>query len=146
MATLLEEEVRYWRSKTRLPINTYSLGNKRQAKRMRYTTEDSTVVYREGIDFLDTLKQLSTDPAIHLISDLIQVKDASSNIAVFDTASLSASDKNKVSKGYKQLESMGLIIRVKRGMYLINPRLSPPYPDYFDKVCLHWVQVTGNQP
>lgn len=143
---IIEEEVRYWRNKVRLPINTYSLGNKAQAKRMNYKTEGSPIVYSEGIDFLDTIKQLSTDPAIHLISDLIQVKNASSNLAIFDTANLSASDKNKVSKGYKQLESMGLIIRVKRGMYLINPRLSPPYPDYYDKVCLHWVQVTGNQP
>ena len=143
---IIEEEVRYWRNKVRLPINTYSLGNKTQAKRMSYKTEGSSIVYCEGIDFLDTIKQLSTDPAIHLISDLIQVKNASSNLAIFDTANLSASDKNKVSKGYKQLESMGLIIRVKRGMYLINPRLSPPYPDYYDKVCLHWVQVTGNQP
>ena len=141
-----DETVTYTRSRARLPINTYSLGNKTMSRRIKHleTTEVAPVV--EGIDFFDTLKELTTDPAIHLLSDLIQGKCASTNLVKYDTSNMSPSDKNRVSKGYKQLESMKLVVRVKRGLYLINPRLSPSYPDYFDRVCLHWVQLTGELP
>lgn len=140
------EEVKYLRERAKLPIGIYTLGNKtKEAKYMNSGSELITPV-ADAIDFLDTIKQLSSDPALQLLADLIQAKNSSSNLTLFDSTNLSPTEKNKVSKGYKQLEGMNLIVRVKREIYLVNPRISPPYPDYFYKVCLHWFQVTGRQP
>lgn len=141
---MVDETVTYVRTRNKLPIRAYTLGSK--GKVFRMATADTDLNAIEGIDFLDTLKQLTTDPSVHLLSDLIQTKDATTNLASFDTSSLSPTDKNKVSKGYKQLESMNLVVRVKRGVFLINPRISPCYPEYFERVCLHWIQVTGGNP
>lgn len=144
--SITEETVSFTRNRKRLPINAYTLGNKKRLNRMTVKLEDSTMCELEGIDFLDLMKDLSTDPAIHLIADLIQAKNATTNLAPYDTSTLSPSEKNRVSKGYKDLEERGIIVRVQRGIYLVNPRLSPPYPDYFDSVCLHWTRITGRQP
>ena len=132
----------YTRHRAQLPIRTHTLGRS-GVKPMNNT--DHLLQNLEGIDFLDTLKKLTNDPAIHLLADLIEVKDPITNISNLSTG-LSQVEKNKVSKGYKQLNQLGLVVRVKRGVYLLNPRLSPTYPEYFEKTCLHWIQLTGAQP
>ena len=139
------EDVTYSRKRRQNPVNIYALGNKHRTKRMMQETPTG-VRTLEGIDFLDTIKELSTDPALHLLADLIQAKDPSTNTVLYDSTQLNPTEKNRVSKGYKQLEGMNLIYRLKRGTYLVNPRLSPPYDDYFDRVCLHWLQATGKNP
>lgn len=139
MTTL--EEVTFTRRRATLPIQTYTLGKAGQRK---MNTLGETLIL-EGIDFLDTLKQLTTDPAVHLLADLIQVKSAVTNIAVMPVG-LNQVEKNKLSKGYKHLNTLGLVHRIKRGTYIINPRLSPPYPEFMEKVYLHWFQLTGEQP
>lgn len=106
---------------------------------------DVAIDLGEELDFLDVIKELTSDPAPYLLSTLIQLKDSITNIAQYDTSGLTAVEKNRISRGYKTLREKNLVVRIKRGSYLINPRLSPPYAEYLHKVVLHWIQVTGQQ-
>lgn len=135
------EEVTFRRRRKSLPINTYSVG--RRGKKAMSTAEG--FVHDEGMDIFETLKMITTDPSIHLFSDLVMAKDSITNIAEAPTG-LNQVERNKLSKAYKHLNQLGLVVRVKRGVYLINPRLSPPYPEYYEQACLHWIQLTGNNP
>lgn len=139
------EEVTYTRKRKTLPINTYTVGRAGKRKMLSTGLIERGFTHAEGLDFFDTLKEVSNDPAIHLISDLLSYKDSITNIAVLPVG-LEQSDRNKQSKAYKHLNQLGLVTRVKRGHYLINPRFVPPYPEYYDSVCLHWIQLTGAQP
>lgn len=139
------EEVTYTRKRKALPINTYTVG--RAGKRNMLSTGliERGFTHEEGLDFFDTLKTVTNDPAVHLISDLLTHKESITNIAVLGTG-LDQADRNKQSKAYKHLNHLGLVVRVKRGHYLVNPRFVPPYGEYYDSVCLHWLQLTGKQP
>lgn len=97
------------------------------------------------IDFFDLLQDMTKDPALQLLSSLLKVKDTVTNIAILDSSNLSQVDKNRISKGYLELKERGVIVRVKRGVYLINPRLSPPYPEFHENVYLRWLQLVENK-
>ena len=99
----------------------------------------------EPIDFFDLLQDMTKDPALQLLSSLLKVKDSITNVAVLDSTNLTQVEKNKISKGYLELKERGIVIRVKRGVYLINPRLSPPYPEFHDTVYLRWLQLLENK-
>jgi len=46
-----------------------------------------------------------------------------SNTSVVDSTMFTAMQKKYVTKGYKELLDKDMVVRIKRGMYLINPRL-----------------------
>lgn len=138
------ETVSFTRSKAVLPINLYLLG-KRGTKNMKRQAE-AVHVEHTAIDFFDVLKGLTTDPAITLLAEIIQAKEAVHNTATLVYGELTQVERNRISKGYQHLKEQRLVHRIKKGVYLVNPRLSPPYAEYFDTVCLHWLAVTGNVP
>lgn len=137
---LNKREVRYWTESSKAKFGVYFLAsNKRQPMLPKDIVGSDAYT---PIDFFDTLKEMTKDPSIQLLSELLSTKDSTTNIALLDSSTLSQVDKNKISKGYKELAAKDLVVRVKRGVYLINPRLSPPYADYYDTVYLRWLSLT----
>lgn len=136
-------KVEYLTSRTKARIATYYLA--KGSSSMESNNPDTLLLSNTPIDFFSVLKEFSKDPSIQLLSDLMTVKDNTDNTCTLDSSNLSQSEKNKISKGYKELREKGLVIRIKRGVYLINPRLSPPYPEFHDTVYLRWLQLTSTQ-
>lgn len=130
-------------SKAKFPVYFLAKSKKRDLT-MEDIKNTANSAY-EPIDFFDLLQDMTKDPALQLLSSLLKIKDTVTNIALLDSSGMDQVDKNRVSKGYLELKERGIVTRVKRGVYLINPRLSPPYPEFHDSVYLRWLQLTENQ-
>lgn len=130
-------------SKAKFPVY-YLAKSKKRDLTMEDTNNTANNAY-ESIDFFDYLQGLTKDPSVHVLSSLFKAKNPITNVALLDSTNLSQVDKNKISKGYKQLKEDGVVIRIKRGVYLINPRISPPYPESHDSVYLRWLQLVENK-
>ena len=78
-----------------------------------------------------------------LIWALVAVRNKQNNMAVF-----SAKDNieaKKVTKAYKELHSLGLIRRIKRQHYLINPNAFLPLFEEYDTVVRVWKKAAGDK-
>lgn len=54
-------------------------------------------------------------------------------------------DRSRMLTTYKELHDAQLIVRVKRGKYLINPRIYLPDNGSFDRVYKHWLSLTESK-
>jgi hypothetical protein len=66
-----------------------------------------------------------------------------SNYTYVDSSLLTKSEKKKVYEGYKKLYGKGLIVRVSRGKYLINPNLVITNDDLYVKELKDWDSLTS---
>lgn len=96
------------------------------------------------INFFDYLESTTKNPALVLLSTLCRLKDPITNLSIIESSSITQTERNRVSKGYSELKERGLVLRIKPHVYLLNPRLSPPLPEYFDDVYLRWLKLTEN--
>lgn len=126
-------------SKAKFPV--YFLAKSKKGVPVMNEIKNTANSAYDPIDFFDLLKDMTKDPALQLLSSLLKVKDTVTNVALLDSSNMDQVDRNRVSKGYKELKERGIIVRIKRGVYLINPRLSPPYPEFHDTVYLRWLQL-----
>ena len=67
---------------------------------------------------------------------LIKNRNRTNNISKYVPET--QSDKNRLTKAYKELNGIGLIVRVKRQYYLINPMAFIPDFSKFDTVRYRW--------
>lgn len=65
-----------------------------------------------------------------------RLRDEETNIVVFTPSG--AAEKQKLIRAYKELNSLGLIIRQRRQHYLCNPRVFLPRPGYLERVQHSW--------
>ncbi|MHA3055821.1 hypothetical protein E0H77_06630 [Acinetobacter sp. ANC 4633] len=105
---------------------------------MNYRLEDGSQKVVEGFNMTSILRDLSAN-ATWLFWTLVMERDLNTNIAQFTPIGIS--EKNKVKKGYKELEEAKLIIRVKRQTYLINPKAILPKFQDFAQVYAHWTDL-----
>lgn len=73
-----------------------------------------------GYPYEETLVSLTSNESKMYLS-ILKGYDFKSGLSTVNTQSLSASEKNVLSKGYTDLHKRGLVKRVKKFTYLINP-------------------------
>ena len=76
----------------------------------------------EGIDATPILKNLSKN-AHHLFWESVELMYTSTNIRVIRGRHLTPSQKSALVKGYKELNKVDLMKRVKREYYMLNPKV-----------------------
>ena len=63
--------------------------------------------------------------------------DYTNNIAQILSSSLSKSDLPKMSKAYNSLKAKGLVKRVKKELYIVNPD-ALIHPNYYEAIKIKW--------
>lgn len=123
------ETVTYTRKRRTLRVPKYRM----IALEGSYKANDYQEAY--GDDFLKILLGVSktAQKTFLKLHENYDEKTGVSVIAALDTQV----DKNAFSKGYKELHTAGLVKRVKRQQYLINPR-SYINPTLYESLCLLW--------
>ena len=101
----------------------------------------------EGMEMNKILFNLSSNQnATWLFWFLDLNRDIKTNVAVIEPSLLTEAEVWKLKRGYKVLETLNIVKRIKNKHYLVNPKAVIPltrcYPDVVD----HWVQLTGEQP
>ena len=76
--------------------------------------------YFESYPYEETLLELNSNES-KLYKLILRGYERNTGYSYVDTSGLSASDKSKLSLGYKGLKQKGLVKRVKQKTYLINP-------------------------
>ena len=91
----------------------------------------------KGFDFADVMSKLS--PVAHKVFwEMVKLRDESSNIVLIDSKKLTASQNSIISKGYRLLEENDLLMKIGKGMYMINPYAVLPTLDRCAEVNLEW--------
>ena len=73
-------------------------------------------------------------------------RDIKTNIAVIEPSSLTEAEVWKLKRGYKVLETLNIVKRIKNKHYLVNPKAIIPLTKCYPDVVAHWFQLTGAQP
>jgi len=81
----------------------------------------------KGFPMATVLKDLSLS-ATWLYWSLIERRNPRTNEAILLAASLNQTDKNKVSRGYKELLAKNMVKRIKKEHYFLNPATAIPDP------------------
>jgi len=66
-----------------------------------------------------------------------------SNKAILSNKLLNKAEQKKVYEGYKKLARKRLVIRIKRGLYLINPEFLIPADSLFESELIEFIQLTN---
>lgn len=95
----------------------------------------------------DTMFNLSSNQNATWLFWLLDLnRDIKTNIAVIEPSTLSEAEIGKLKRGYKSLEELNIVRRVKNKHYLVNPKAIIPLTKHYPEVVAHWFQVTGAQP
>ena len=101
----------------------------------------------EGMDMGKILLNLSSNQnATWLFWLLVLNRNIKNNIAVIEPSSLTDAEIKKLKRGYKTLEELNIVKRVKNKHYLINPKAVIPDSHYYHVIVDHWLEVTGALP
>jgi len=79
----------------------------------------------DGIDIAPILQNLKT-ASTWLIWELEQKRNPFNNEAVYIPTT--ETEKSRVKAGYKELREVGLVKRIRRGTYILNPKAFIPHP------------------
>jgi len=94
-----------------------------------YGTHGMTYQNIEGLDVAPIVKDLSK-AANHLFWETVERMNTLTNVRIIRGASLSPSEKVKLSKAFTELKSVDLMKRVKREHYMINPKAVISFKGY----------------
>ena len=72
---------------------------------------------------------------------LISERDYSTNVVKFEFSEMDSAAKQRGVRGYKELKEKGLVIRIDRSVYMINPNFLLPSFDKFDECKKKWNEV-----
>ena len=102
---------------------------------MNYTDELLAMTAQEGFLF-------------QLLMENREIPDLSksyirSNYSFIDSSKLSKTDKNRLSEGYKRLRKKDIVIRVKRGSYLINPNFVMTNDDLWSRELATYIDLVA---
>lgn len=81
----------------------------------------------------DVLSELNTT-SLKLFCMLAKRRDSKTNEAALERKDLSKSEQTIVNKGYKQLETLNLVIRSRSETYMFNPEYLIPQPKHKDDI------------
>ena len=84
-----------------------------------------------------------TRPAIWFWWTLVDVRNRSNNIAFYKAKN--NLEAKKITKAYKELSDLNLIIRTEQKHYLINPQAVMPYFKELDRVRDNWDTLNDAQ-
>lgn len=90
-----------------------------------------------GLDTGNILKDLST-AATWLFWTLESKRNKATNETILLSKFLSKTEQNRVAKGYKELHQKGVIKRIKREHYIINPKAVLPSFEFYEDVWASW--------
>ena len=91
----------------------------------------------EGMDLTKILMDLSA-PSHWLFWRLVQAVDNKTNQAEFSTSNLPDADKVKASRGYKELKSVSLVLRIGPGKYMLHPKAVLPEFARYEEIQQVW--------
>ena len=94
----------------------------------------------EGFDLMLVLANLSAI-ASNMFWTLCRARDVSTNTARLKSSTLTKYEQAKITKAYKELERVKLLVRYKKEHYLINPKAVLPYFEDFPNVWDFWVET-----
>lgn len=101
----------------------------------------------EGMEMNKILFNLSSNQNATWLFWLLDLnRDIKTNIAVIEPSTLSEAEIGKLKRGYKSLEELNIVRRVKNKHYLVNPKAIIPLTKHYPEVVAHWLQLTGKQP
>ena len=123
------EQVTYHRKRKKMKVPKY------RAISLAGTYATSGFTTDTSVDMLDTLSKCSSMKSIQFFNQIHLVYDYSTGLSVITTQN--QTERNQVSRAYKELNSLGLVKRVKRSHYIINPRMYLNF-ELFDSLCLLW--------
>lgn len=126
------EEVTFMRKKRKVRVPPY------RALALFGTYKDSTYTIQSSTDFLTVLIGLGTN-AQHTFLELhtCYCDDGISRVV---SGGKTQTQKNQFSLGYKELNTAGLVKRVKRQQYIINPRMYINF-EYYEDLCTLWDSI-----
>jgi len=126
-----------------------------QVSKPSYIMVGSGYITHKGTQSMDYTKELlaMTPQEGFVFNLLIDNRDVpneakpyiKSNYSYIDNSKLTKSEKKKVYEGYKRLKSKDLVIRIKRGHYLINPKLVISNDSFWEKEMLDYAKLKENK-
>lgn len=91
----------------------------------------------KGFDFADVMSKLS--PVAHKVFwEMVKLRDENTNIVLIESSKQTASQNAIISKGYRLLEQHQLLIKIGKGMYMINPYAVLPTLEKCNEVNIEW--------
>ena len=101
----------------------------------------------KGMEINKILFELSSNQNATWLFWLLDLnRDIKTNIAVIEPSSLTEAEVWKLKRGYKVLETLNIVKRIKHKHYLVNPKAIIPLTKCYPDVVAHWFQLTGAQP
>ena len=101
----------------------------------------------EGMEMNKILFNLSSNQNATWLFWLLDLnRNVKNNIAVIEPTSLTDAEVKKLKRGYKALEELNIVKRVKNKHYLVNPKAIIPLAKHYPEVVNHWFEVTGSMP
>lgn len=91
----------------------------------------------KGFDFVDVMSKLT--PVAHKVFwEMVKIRNENTNIVLVDSSKQTSSQNAIISKGYRLLQEKELLIKIGKGMYMINPYAILPTFDKCNEVNLEW--------
>lgn len=97
----------------------------------------------KGMDLTELLMDLSA-PSHWLFWRLVRQVNPKTNQAEFSTKDIPEADKVKASRGYKELNSIGLVLRIGPGKYMLHPKAVLPEFGRYEEVQSMWDSLQKN--
>ena len=85
---------------------------------------------------MPVILQNASKAANWLFWTLVILKDPTTNKAAL--VAQNQPEMKQITKGYQELNKAGVVKRIRRGVYLINPKAHLPIPSHFDAILLEW--------
>lgn len=91
----------------------------------------------KGFDFVGVMSKLT--PVAHKVFwEMVKLRDETTNVVLIDSSLNTSSQNAIISKGYRLLQEKELLIKIGKGMYMINPYAILPTFDKCNEVNLEW--------
>lgn len=110
---------------------------KHKSKHKFYAVGMQMMVDNKLESVASVMKELDSN-AYWLLWSLIELRDYSNNVAVFSMAELDAALKQRGVRGYRELRDKGLVMKIKRSHYMINPDFIKPDFNVHSQCKLVW--------
>ena len=96
----------------------------------------------KGFDFAQVMISLS--PVAHKVFwEMVKVRDEATNIVEIESKNQTQSQNSIISKGYRLLTEVDLVLKTGKGTYMINPHAVLPLLDKCQEVNLEWEKQYG---
>lgn len=103
------------------------------------------VMNDKGFDFVDVMSKLS--PVAHKVFwEMVKLRDENTNLVLIDSSLNTSSQNAIISKGYRLLQEKGLLNKIGKGLYMINPYAVLPNLNRCNEVNSKWEKINVQKP